>query len=107
MRLTKSIIAETILKAIGIENIVPGEAESAAEDVWELVDAELAEAKAQIADLRERVLPSIKRAAAMLPMLAARGIQGRKTIDDFADELNELRIALESEGKAAHEQSAE
>jgi hypothetical protein len=54
--------------------------------------------------LDARVLPAIKRAAAMLPMLADRDPIGRKTIDDFADELNELRLELES---AVHQSPVE
>ena len=48
-------------------------------------------------ELQVRCYQAIKRAAAMLPMLADdRDTKGRKTIDDFADELNELRIELDA-----------
>lgn len=47
-------------------------------------------------DLERHTIAAIKRAAAMLPMLSDRDKVGFKTINEFADELNELRIELDS-----------
>jgi hypothetical protein len=63
-----------------------------------LIDAE-AEKRAK--EREAEVIPVLKRAAAMLAMLADRAPAVRKTIDDFADDVNELRVRLEANRLAA------
>ena len=65
------------------------------------LEAHDAELKAQFAAVMEKVNPMLKRAAAMLGMLADRDPKGRKTIEDFADEIHNFRLGLPTDYAAA------
>src|SRR5882757_5929534 len=64
--------------------------------VWVAATAQRDEEVSKLVTLIRQSHADIKRAAAMLAMLAERDGKGRKTIDDFADALNEHRIQLEA-----------
>lgn len=61
-------------------------------DAWIASEREM---ESELSALRETQIPLLKRAASMLAMLADRDTKGRRTIDEFADELNEMRLRLE------------